>query len=267
MLANQGVIGGARGPRLADRAAFPVAQLAQNLFPSLAFRSRWARSKDCKFSFARAAGPNGRNRNRSFSVCQNSWWSNGAPGGRAGRRLLLAGGRQIAHGRQSEAGGAEERRAGRSDHACAIGAFGPGPILPPNPFQLGRDYITTLSGRPLRGLGKAGFPWSYGWALPFDKVVIPSVQHEGGQQAHDLLQARSTATRRHAQTSGQGTGCRYLAYKHVQMRKTRYLSSAAPAFAGRIRPLSFVPELSSCPAVLSVGDAHVENFGLMARCR
>jgi hypothetical protein len=53
-----------------------------------------------------------------------------------------------------------------------------------------------------------------------------------------------------------------LAYKHEQMRKTAFLFLRATCFRWAETAAELCPELSACPTVLSVGDAHLENFGL-----
>jgi hypothetical protein len=53
-----------------------------------------------------------------------------------------------------------------------------------------------------------------------------------------------------------------LAYKHQQMRKTSFIFLRGTCFRWAETAAELCEELSSAPAVLSVGDAHVENFGL-----
>lgn len=53
-----------------------------------------------------------------------------------------------------------------------------------------------------------------------------------------------------------------LVYKHEQMRKTPFLFLRATCFRWAETATLLCPELAACPAVLSVGDAHIENFGL-----
>ena len=53
-----------------------------------------------------------------------------------------------------------------------------------------------------------------------------------------------------------------LAYKHQQMRKTAFIFLRGTCFRWAETAAGLFPQLASAPAVLSVGDAHVENFGL-----
>jgi hypothetical protein len=52
-----------------------------------------------------------------------------------------------------------------------------------------------------------------------------------------------------------------LAYKHVRMKKDTFVFLRATFFRWARRIEAICPELTTAPAVLSVGDIHVENFG------
>src|SRR5262245_32192696 len=52
-----------------------------------------------------------------------------------------------------------------------------------------------------------------------------------------------------------------LAYKHKRMRKNAFIFLRATYFRWARRIEAICPELTDAPAVLAVGDAHLENFG------
>jgi len=52
-----------------------------------------------------------------------------------------------------------------------------------------------------------------------------------------------------------------LAFKHFRMKKSAFVFLRATCFRWAMTIESLCPELATAPAVLSVGDAHIENFG------
>ena len=52
-----------------------------------------------------------------------------------------------------------------------------------------------------------------------------------------------------------------LAYKHERMAKNPFVFLRATFFRWARQIEAVCPELADAPAVLSVGDAHIENFG------
>src|SRR5262249_17503290 len=60
-------------------------------------------------------------------------------------------------------------------------------------------------------------------------------------------------------------GCRVveadLKYKHARMKESAFVFLRATFFRWAKRIEGLCPELADAPAVLSIGDTHVENFG------